>query len=1684
MRFTQNNSLKIGSVMKKRLLSVHLSIHVLAARRFLPGITLILLACLAPMTAPAISPIVPVTGPDALEGWGEHVVTYGGHLHVVYLSGGAVKYVTSADGQLWSQLVNVSVNTPSPHNPTIGIDGEGNLGIAFSGGTTRATRSLYYTYKPYNQSSWSVPQKIIQGGNSPAMVGFHNEMHVAFNDGISIRYTKFATTAPPLASAGNYQSIWEWSNCDCGAESVGPVIALAPSDPCEKLDPVIRVAFYYEQDWSDCPYRSPTYDSGVQLYGSTSPGNWQQEMADVRQKHVPAHPDCIGATPIYNTVRGLSLTADRRSGVFFLGYSFFWDYNPNISGSGTAVGALVRIPKTGAPQSTGIANTSIDLAAANHSTANRFKLVVGSTYEEDSWPSAGLITAACGPSPGLPLWVKAEAVYYNHFLGYYLGNYFRWGVNLVFLYQDTVGYKLATDGVTINTRAPSQGFCALPTDPADFLYRNCFILGGANVGVSAAQNAMAGTSFILSVSLTNGAPTTLTNWVAAYEVPQGVEVINVTPSQGSWTNDSGTVICSLGNLNAGATANIDLEVRAFAPGLLTNIVQFTTHDTGEDFPVFAEAVTLVLDNTPPAIVAATARCNQPILTVRFDEPMDPTFAADPVNYAIGGGTASIVDATLALDGLSVVLALDNPVSGSNTLVVSNLEDASGNLITPNPKILPIKTCCSTNLCVILTCPPPVTVECVNPAGTPVYFNVPFFDGCDTNVTVICTPPSGSVFPFGTTTVQCNAFDDCGNSNQCSFAVNVVDTTGPLILTPGTILVSSSNHQVFFDVMALDNHDTNVTVVCTPPSGSVFPLGDTTVNCTATDLGSNQSTSSFVVTVLDPPSIVQSPISLTRTQGATVTFSVAALGTEPLLYQWRSNTVDIPGATGCTYTLVNAQPSDAGNFNVQVRNLVGVVNSSNATLTVLSTPPTNYDVFLPVYQVIQAGATAPQATNLANSLNIPVSPLTLNNGLLSFADPTNYLRVPTFTVTNIMVISNLVAQTVNQYPEIPIGVESLDLAGLTNLTVLDTNVALSSIVNALGSAGLSPQFGTPVIEHADFTAIFTNESNTVISNSVALDTAVAYEFYGPSGYPFVGPGAQLQVSYGATGNVTRLYYATRQLTAGPLVRIMSESQASNRVASLFPPNAQIVLQLAYWCPPFSSSPQCPSCPPPPWNPTNIIPWYICRGSVNMTNPSSGAVSPFSLLTQMIPATDDTNFVPSVNLSVSAPGSTQIVASVSVTGGTPPYSYLWAGSDPKATTNTGASMAYIPMVRVAPPPLVILASSTSVTVSWPYPSSGFILESTTSLVPAAWSEVTTPLQTNSGLNSVTIPTARSQFLRLRLANQTVAVTETVGVTVTDANGVSAQASQSVAAQAVLTPNTDGPAIDFGCESPFDPGVGTTESSGWVTGMGYPPGGGGAQRFFRKGNAAWPGDFIEPGKPGTLPANPWINGCADCLNYGVNSATIVLYIGHGRWDALSFTYPTDCGSFQALNSYLFEPTTDPWNVYININQQICSGPLNGYYKVPNFIGSWRNSGPTVNDRLYWLCLESCHVLDKYDPNGNNAGKRWGPAFNGLHILAGFDGEASVGNGFPQEFAYRILGKAQAKPTIPPQTIVQAWLGAAAAQGTGKGAALGPFFFTQIGSTPYLFFDYYDHYWGKGTVGPSLPRGLINGGWYVRNH
>jgi hypothetical protein len=91
-------------------------------------------------------------------------------------------------------------------------------------------------------------------------------------------------------------------------------------------------------------------------------------------------------------------------------------------------------------------------------------------------------------------------------------------------------------------------------------------------------------------------------------------------------------------------------------------------------------------------------------------------------------------------------------------------------------------------------------------------------------------------------------------------VTVRDTTPPVLSLPANITAEAtgpSGAAVSYSATATDLVDGSRPVTCDHASGSTFPLGTTTVQCTATDTHNNTANGSFTVTVRDttPPTIV-------------------------------------------------------------------------------------------------------------------------------------------------------------------------------------------------------------------------------------------------------------------------------------------------------------------------------------------------------------------------------------------------------------------------------------------------------------------------------------------------------------------------------------------------------------------------------------------------------------------------------------------------------------------------------------------------------------------------------------------------------------------------------------------------------------------------------------------------------------
>lgn len=97
-----------------------------------------------------------------------------------------------------------------------------------------------------------------------------------------------------------------------------------------------------------------------------------------------------------------------------------------------------------------------------------------------------------------------------------------------------------------------------------------------------------------------------------------------------------------------------------------------------------------------------------------------------------------------------------------------------------------------------------------------------------------------------------------------------------------------------------------------------------------------STNAFVnLSITSMPEITNSlPSQLTLVTGRAYTYSIGALGTPPLSYQWYEGATAIAGQTGATYTLTTGSPGSE-QYSVVVTNVYGAATSSVSVLTTVA-----------------------------------------------------------------------------------------------------------------------------------------------------------------------------------------------------------------------------------------------------------------------------------------------------------------------------------------------------------------------------------------------------------------------------------------------------------------------------------------------------------------------------------------------------------------------------------------------------------------------------------------------------------------------------------------------------------------------------------------------------------------------------
>jgi hypothetical protein len=350
---------------------------------------------------------------------------------------------------------------------------------------------------------------------------------------------------------------------------------------------------------------------------------------------------------------------------------------------------------------------------------------------------------------------------------------------------------------------------------------------------------------------------------------------NVPPTITLNGNDQVTIECGTPFTDPGATATVcgnsvqvtvSGSVDIHTPGNYT----LTYSATANGFTTTATRnVTVTPDNTAPVIQVLGAN---PMTVECHTSFTDPGATA---HDACAGDFAATASGSV---NVNVV----------GTYVISyNATDPSGFAATPVTRTVNVVDTTAP----AVTAPAAVTVytgsgasSCAVVVSDATLGTASATDSCYGSLSVTRTGvPAGNSFPVGQTTITYSATDPSNNTGTATQTVTVIDNTPPVISCPASITLEptcpSGAIATYTAPVGTDNCAGATTArTAGLASGSVFPIGTTTVTYTVTDAAGNTASCSFQVTVRTPQQTIQNmvaavqalqpPLTGTQVQGLT------------------------------------------------------------------------------------------------------------------------------------------------------------------------------------------------------------------------------------------------------------------------------------------------------------------------------------------------------------------------------------------------------------------------------------------------------------------------------------------------------------------------------------------------------------------------------------------------------------------------------------------------------------------------------------------------------------------------------------------------------------------------------------------------------------------------------------------------
>jgi len=230
---------------------------------------------------------------------------------------------------------------------------------------------------------------------------------------------------------------------------------------------------------------------------------------------------------------------------------------------------------------------------------------------------------------------------------------------------------------------------------------------------------------------------------------------------------------------------------------------------------------------------------------------------------------------------------------------------------------------------------------------------------------------------------------------------------PVITAPSNMTVEASGTNgtvVNFSISATDWAGNPCNVSTIPASGSMFPLGTTTVTVTASDAAGNNASQTFTVTVDTTPPVITVPsamtVEATGSSGAVVTFATSA--TDAVSGACATVATPASGSTfplGTTMVIVTASDAAGNNasqtFTVTVRDTTAPALTVPSNLTVGATGTAGAVVTFTTSATDAVSGTCPTVATPPSGATFPIGTTTVT---VTAGDAAGNNASQTFTVT--------------------------------------------------------------------------------------------------------------------------------------------------------------------------------------------------------------------------------------------------------------------------------------------------------------------------------------------------------------------------------------------------------------------------------------------------------------------------------------------------------------------------------------------------------------------------------------------------------------------------------------------------------------------------------------------------------------